>query len=165
MKNKRKIQETKSLSAPPWSQEVEEIILNTIFKHGNDKMTGSSQQRKIHALPTLLINTYNELTSLVNELESLLGPLLFTVFINDMDNGQMTFSEYFKFCKTGRSGWYTKYRGGFKISSGMELPQPLEQCVFLFCYPHRKKKIIAVPQWLILQAVVLWLCCYSQRPP
>ncbi|RMC13100.1 hypothetical protein DUI87_10631 [Hirundo rustica rustica] len=87
MKNKRMIQETKSLSASPWSQEVEEIVLEIIFKHRKDKVIGSSQQRENHALPILLMDTYNELTSLVNELGSLLGPLLFTVFINDMDNG------------------------------------------------------------------------------
>lgn len=48
---------------------------------------GAVSKGKNHALPTLLIDTYNELTSLVNELGSLLGPLLFTVFINGTDNG------------------------------------------------------------------------------
>lgn len=46
-------------------------------------MVGSSQQRENHALPALLVDIYNQL---MNELRSLLGPLLFTVFINDMDN-------------------------------------------------------------------------------
>lgn len=87
MKSKRMIQETKRLSASPWSQELEEIILEITFKHRKDKVIGSSQQRENHALPTVLIDTYNELTGLVNELGSLLRSLLFTVFINDMDNG------------------------------------------------------------------------------
>lgn len=46
MKSKKMIQETKSLSALSWSQEVEEVILETIFKHRKDNVTGSSQQRE-----------------------------------------------------------------------------------------------------------------------
>lgn len=85
MKNKRKIQETKSFPASPWSQEVEEIILETIFKYRSYKV-GVVSKGENHALSALFIDTYNELTSLVNELGYLLGPLLFIVCINDMDN-------------------------------------------------------------------------------
>lgn len=46
MKNKRKIQETKSLLASLWSQEVEEIILETIFKHRKDRV-GVVSEKKI----------------------------------------------------------------------------------------------------------------------
>lgn len=123
MKNKRKNQETKSLSAPPWSKEVEEIILNTIFKHCSLSLLMTWIMDRLH---------YQNISNYV-KLEGVVGTSNIWV--------------------------------AFKYLQGWSYHNLSEQCVSLFCYPHRKKRIIAVSQGLILQAVVLWLCCYLQRPP
>lgn len=43
----------------------------------------------------------------------------------------------------------------FKYLQGWNNHNLSKQCISVFCYPHRKKRIIAVPQGLILQAVLL----------
>lgn len=48
----------------------------------------------------------------------------------------------------------------------MEQPQLLSNVFQYFVtITGKKKRIIAVPQGLFLQAVLLWLSCYSQGPP
>lgn len=115
-------------------------------------MIWSSQQRENHDLPTLLIDTYNELTSLVNELGSLLGPLLSLLMTWTM--GQRTFSEYFRLYKLDRVVGTPNIQVAFKHLQGWHNPNVSEQCisVFFFCYLHRKKGTTAIPQGLTLQA-------------